>query len=64
MPSILSSIVELASRAETLRNDAAPEFEALGEFAKVSAIAKTVTVISDTPKIVSHIRKTVEDLTE
>jgi len=54
MPDLLKSFEELLDAAGRLQDDAASEFEALNAWDKTAAIAKTVTLCANVPKVVSQ----------
>lgn len=60
LPKMVETATELAEAAGNLKDNAKDEFEALGGFEKVRAIAKCVGIASDSAKIPGVIRKSIE----
>lgn len=62
MPVLLKEMVELADKAVALKDNAQGEFEALDPFKKVGAIAKTVKLISEIPKIPAFMKQCIAEI--
>ena len=62
MPKVFQEMQELAGRASTLQANAAGEFDALGDFKKVQAVAKTAKLVSDLPKIPAFMQTQINDM--
>lgn len=60
LPKLVETAAELASAVSDLKDNAKDEFEALGGFEKVKAIAKTVGIMKDVPKIPVMIRQAIQ----
>ena len=62
MPKVLESMQELANKADTLQASAAGEFDALGDFQKMQAVAKTVKLVADLPRIPAFMQTQINDM--
>ena len=63
IPALISSMVELCKKVVDLQANAADEFEALGDFKKLTAIAKTLKLVKDLPKIPAYMKQSLTDIT-
>lgn len=62
LPALINDIMRLVDKADTLRSNASDEFDELGDWGKVKAIAKTLKLLADLPKIPAYLKKFVADL--
>lgn len=62
LPRIVEECVELGEKAISLKDNAAGDFASLNDFSKAIAVAKTVKLITEVPKIPAFVKKTFTDL--
>ena len=63
VPRLLQEAEDLAGRAAYLSDNAASEFDALSGMNKISAVAKTASIVSKVPAIVDFIKQAQKELT-
>jgi hypothetical protein len=55
-------MTELADKAQDIQNSAQGEFDALGDFEKIRAVAKTAKLIAALPKIPAFMKQAIKDI--